>query len=151
MLKYYNYDIVFQEIPDEVTLAVNITNCPHRCVGCHSPHLHQNIGIELNTAALDRLLDMYGKQITCVCFMGGDRQPKDVVALARYLRQHSHLKVAWYSGNDTLPHNAKLFDYVKVGGYQEKLGGLRSRTTNQRLYRYTNGHSEDITERFWRK
>ena len=112
MLKYYNYDIVFQEIPDEVTLAVNITNCPHRCVGCHSPHLHQNIGIELNTAALDRLLDMYGKQITCVCFMGGDRQPKDVVALARYLRQHSHLKVAWYSGNDTLPHNAKLFDYV---------------------------------------
>ena len=24
MLKYYNYDIVFQEVPDEVTLAVNL-------------------------------------------------------------------------------------------------------------------------------
>ena len=44
MLKYYNYDIVFQEIPDEVTLAVNLTNCPHRCIGCHSPHLRHNIG-----------------------------------------------------------------------------------------------------------
>lgn len=26
MLKYYNYDIVFQEYPDEVTLAINLTN-----------------------------------------------------------------------------------------------------------------------------
>ena len=151
MLKYYNYDIVFQEIPDEVTLAVNITNCPHRCVGCHSPHLHRDIGQTLDATTLDSLLAKYGRQITCICFMGGDRQPKDVVALARHLRQHSHLKVAWYSGNDILPRYANLFDYVKVGGYKPELGGLRSRTTNQRLYRYSNGHSEDITEQFWKK
>ena len=39
MLKYVNTDIVFQEIPDEVTLAVNISNCPCRCPGCHSQYL----------------------------------------------------------------------------------------------------------------
>ena len=39
MLKYYNYDIVFQEYPDEVTLAINLTMCPNRCVGCHSAYL----------------------------------------------------------------------------------------------------------------
>jgi len=149
-VKYYNYDIVFQEIPDEVTLAVNITNCPHRCVGCHSPHLHQDIGQELTAETLDRLLDKYGRQITCVCFMGGDRQPKAVADLARHLHEHTKLKVAWYSGNDKMPANAKLFDYVKIGGYQEKLGGLRSRTTNQRLYHNVNGKPVDITNRFWR-
>lgn len=151
MLKYYNYDIVFQEIPDEVTLAVNLTNCPHRCVGCHSPHLREDIGDVLNDRTLDSLLKKYGQQITCVCFMGGDGQANDVETLAKHLRQHSKLKVAWYSGNTMLPRNAQLFDYVKVGGYKPELGGLRSRTTNQRLYRYTNGHSEDITERFWKK
>ena len=150
MLRYYNYDIVFQEIPDEVTLAVNLTNCPHRCVGCHSPHLREDIGDVLNDRTLDTLLKKYGQQITCVCFMGGDGQPQEVEKLVKHLRQHSKLKVAWYSGNTTLPRNSSLFDYVKVGGYQEKLGGLRSRTTNQRLYHNINGKTEDITSRFWR-
>ena len=151
MLKYYNYDIVFQEIPDEVTLAVNITNCPHRCVGCHSPHLRHNIGETLDVATLDSLLAKYGRQVTCVCFMGGDRQPKDIAMLAKHLRQNTNLKVAWYSGNDIIPRYASLFDYIKIGGYRAELGGLNSRTTNQRLYRYTNGHSEDITSRFWKQ
>ena len=150
MLKYYNYDIVFQEIPDEVTLAVNITDCPHRCKGCHSPHLHQNIGEALDHKTLDTLLAKYGRLITCVCFMGGDRNPKEVSELAHYIRQHSKLKVAWYSGNDTLPQNAAQFDYLKVGGYRPELGGLRSRTTNQRLYCNANGLTTDITSRFWR-
>jgi anaerobic ribonucleoside-triphosphate reductase activating protein len=150
LLKYYNYDIVFQEIPDEVTLAVNITNCPHRCVGCHSPHLHLDIGNVLDSAALDGLLAKYGRHITCVCFMGGDRQPKEVALLARQIHQNTHLKVAWYSGNDIMPKYANLFDYVKVGGYRENLGGLRARTTNQRLYKFSSGKQEDITERFWR-
>ena len=150
MLKYYNYDIVFQEIPDEVTLAVNLTNCPHRCIGCHSPHLRHNIGEPLDANVLDGILDKYGRQITCVCFMGGDRQPKDVATLARYLRQHTKLKLAWYSGNDIMPRYANLFDYVKIGGYKADLGGLNSRTTNQRLFRITHNIPEDITSRFWR-
>lgn len=150
MLKYYNYDIVFQEIPDEVTLAVNITHCPHRCVGCHSPHLREDIGQVLDNKTLDRLLAKYGQQITCVCFMGGDGDPQDVENLARHLHQSTRLKVAWYSGNAKLPANATLFDYVKIGGYRPELGGLRARTTNQRLYHNHNGKTVDITERFWR-
>ena len=30
MLKYVDTDIVFQEFPDEVTLAINLSNCPCR-------------------------------------------------------------------------------------------------------------------------
>ena len=148
-LKYYNFDIVFQEIPDEVTLAVNITNCPHRCENCHSPHLHNDIGHALNEAEVDALLKKYGKQITCFCFMGGDAAPQEVEHLAAYVRQKSRLKVAWYSGNAQLPKSFPAFDYVKVGSYQPSRGGLKSRTTNQRLYRNQNGNPVDITAKFW--
>ena len=71
MLKYTDYDIVFQEIPDEVTLAINLSNCPNRCKGCHSPYLQQNVGEALTEENLSILLQKYGKAVTCVCFMGG--------------------------------------------------------------------------------
>ena len=47
MLKYVNHDIVFQEFPDEVTLAVNLSRCPCACPGCHSTYLWGDNGEEL--------------------------------------------------------------------------------------------------------
>ncbi len=76
MLKYYNYDIVFQEVPDEVSLAINITNCPVKCRACHSPHLCENIGGELNSKVLSGMVSKYNDDITCVCLMGGDGSMK---------------------------------------------------------------------------
>ena len=35
-LKYVNTQEVFQEFPDEITLAINISKCPCHCRGCHS-------------------------------------------------------------------------------------------------------------------
>ena len=55
MLKYAGYDIVFQEIPDEVTLALNLSGCPNGCPGCHSPHLQRDEGKALTPGALERL------------------------------------------------------------------------------------------------
>ena len=49
MIKYTDTQIVFSEIPDEITLAINISNCQNNCPGCHSPYLKQNIGKELTT------------------------------------------------------------------------------------------------------
>lgn len=37
MVRYHNFDIVFAEIPDETTLAINITNCPNRCPAATAP------------------------------------------------------------------------------------------------------------------
>ena len=65
MLRYVDYDIVFQEIPDEVTLAINLSNCPNRCKGCHSPHLLENVGESLTEESLGHLLQKYGKAVTC--------------------------------------------------------------------------------------
>ena len=149
MLRYASYNIVFQEIPDEITLAINISNCPNRCKGCHSLHLQEDIGEELTENVLFGLLNMYGNAITCVCFMGGDNSPKDILLLAKFVKQFQK-KIAWYSGNSKLYENAQhYFDYIKLGKYVEELGGLNSPTTNQRFYRIENETMVDMTDRFY--
>ena len=151
MLKYANYDIVFQEVPDEVTLAINISNGPNQCVGCHSKYLWEDQGDPLDKEALDRLIDHYNTGITCVCFMGGDAEPYDVANLAMHVKNKYKIKTAWYSGRNELPEafHAETFDYIKTGRYDEKLGPLNSITTNQRMFKRLNdGRVKDITSRF---
>ncbi len=155
MLKFVSYDIVFQEIPDEVTLALNISGCPNRCPGCHSPHLRDDIGEPLSTAHLSALLARYGDMITCVCFMGGDAFPEEVVTLSRFVRSfdNGRIRTGWYSGRQSFPANLHPgdFDYVKLGPYIEAAGGLKSPATNQRLYKTSpSGIMTDITELFRR-
>ena len=88
MLKYVNTGIVFQEIPDEVTLAINISNCPCHCPGCHSHYLWEDIGLPLNPEAIDDFVQKFGSNLTCIAFMGGDGDPKGVNLLpARYANQ----------------------------------------------------------------
>ena len=153
MLRYTDYDIVFQEVPDEITLAINISNCPNRCKGCHSPYLLKDIGEPLTEENLTVLLRKYGKAITCVCFMGGDASPADIEQLAEYLHRQTvaPVKVGWYSGKSELSPAIDLdfFEYIKLGPYIEHLGGLKSPTTNQRFYRIENGMMKDITYRFF--
>ncbi|MDR2423874.1 MAG: anaerobic ribonucleoside-triphosphate reductase activating protein [Prevotellaceae bacterium] len=138
MLRIANYDIVFREIPREVTLALNISGCPCRCPGCHSPHLQNDVGETLTDDLLNSLMHTYGNAVTCVCFMGGDKAPEEILRLAQLIRrQPTHLKTAWYSGRDNLPsaNFIEHFDYIKLGRYIEQLGGLDAPNTNQKLYR----------------
>ena len=155
MLKYVNTGIVFQEIPDEVTLAINISNCPCRCPGCHSHYLWEDIELPLDADAIDAFVQKYGDDITCIAFMGGDADPKAVNQLAQYIHEaHPEFKVAWYSGRIRISGAIKKtdFDYIKIGPFIKHLGPLKSPTTNQRLYRLTDdGTFEDITSRFWKK
>ena len=155
MLKYVNTDVVFQEIPDEVTLAINISNCPCHCPGCHSHYLWEDIGLSLDTEAIDAFITKYGKNITCLAFMGGDSDPKGINLLAQYIHEeYPQYKVGWYSGRLRIPSvvNKTDFDCIKVGPYIRHLGPLGNPTTNQRMYRQNNtGTFDDITERFWRK
>ena len=155
MLKYVNTGIVFQEIPDEVTLAINISNCPCHCPGCHSQYLWDDIGLPLNTDAIDHFIEQFGDDITCIAFMGGDSDPKGVNLLAQYIHEeHPQFKVAWYSGRTVISRlvTKSDFDYIKIGPYIRHLGPLKSPTTNQRMYRKSSdGTLEVITERFWKR
>ena len=150
MLKVASFDIVFQEIPGEVTLALNLSNCPCHCPGCHSPHLAEDIGEPLNDELMDGLIARYGSMITCVAFMGGDAEPEEVARWAEYSKDRG-LKTAWYSGRTGFPKNPRVLDFLKLGPYIESLGGLKSEKTNQRLYKRVGDEWEDITSSFWKK
>lgn len=151
MLKYVDAKVVFAEVPDEVTLAINISNCPCHCKGCHSSYLAENIGTELTFNELRRLIKN-NSGISCIALMGGDSEPKRIDALASFVTNHYQLKVAWYSGRQELSKDIELrnFDYIKLGPYIEELGPLSSRTTNQRFYRVEKGVLTDITNKFWK-
>ena len=157
-MKYVNTGVVFQEIPDEVTLSINISNCPCHCLGCHSQYLWEDIGEPLNAMSLNVMLKDYGQDITCVAFMGGDATPEQVDSLAGWVRSaYPELKTAWYSGRAILSDKIHLrnFDYIKLGPYIEAKGPLNKPTTNQILYKVdpkaANGIGENITNKFWKK
>ena len=151
MLKYVDAKVVFAEVPDEVTLAINISNCPCQCKGCHSSYLAQDIGTELTFSELRRLIK-HNSGISCIAFMGGDSEPKRIDALASFVTNHYQLKVAWYSGRQELSNSIDLFnfDYIKLGPYKEEFGPLNSRTTNQRFYKVNGKELIDITNKFWK-
>lgn len=172
MLKYTDAQVTFAEVPDEISLCINLSGCPCHCKGCHSPHLAKDIGNELEwygcigrsnkSKGLSKLIEG-NKGITCVCFMGGDNDPRMVNELASRIKTHcnlapehwGNLKVAWYSGRQEISKSIDLnnFDYIKVGPYDEEKGPLNSRTTNQRMYKVVHtsmGTSKlyDITHKF---
>lgn len=156
MLKYVDTKIVFQEIPDEVTLAVNISGCPVHCKGCHSKYLWDDIGEPLDLQHLTDLIDA-NRGITCVCIMGGDAHPDEVDAIAEDIKEYyPNLKVGWYSGQEEIADSIDLnnFDYIKTGSYKEEFGGLDKTTTNQRMFKVDTINDKtflmDITAKFWR-
>lgn len=161
MLKYLNTQVTFSEVPDEITLCINITGCKIGCKNCHSSYLAEDIGEKLTLDKIYKLIDN-NEGITCICFMGGDSSPKEIDMFARCIKDLYDIKVAWYSGRQELAKeiNLKWFDFLKLGPYIEKLGPLNSKTTNQRMYKvvynhYDDGTSgyelEDITYKFLKK
>ena len=157
MLKYTTHDIVFQEFPDEVTIAVNLSRCPNLCPGCHSAYLQGDIGEPLTLERLTALADSYAGSITCVALMGGDNDPDEVLRLLQALRQRSggKLRTGWYSGRTWQPAPDRLaasLSYLKLGPYIERRGPLSDPETNQRFYSVEpDGSLTDLTHRFRRK
>lgn len=162
MLKYVDTKVTFSEVPDEISLCINISNCPCNCKNCHSPYLAEDIGelliykdthnnkTVINCNPLYKLIEA-NKGITCVCLMGGDSNPEYINILGKTIKCHK-LKSAWYSGKQELSKdiNLEFFDFIKLGPYIEELGPLNSRTTNQRFYKVSNGELINITSKFWK-
>ena len=102
---------------------------------------------------MKRLIDK-NKGITTVCFRGGDREPSEINKLAKDISNdtsYKYIKCAWYSGRDEISNeiDLKFFKYIKIGHYNEKLGGLNKKATNQKLYKVSeNNELEDITYLF---
>lgn len=150
--------VVMEEIPDMVTLAVDISNCTGLCEGCHSPFLRKDVGVELTSAVIDKLLaDNFG--VNCFLFLGEGNDKAALMSVASYIRTaYPAVSLAIYSGRENVEDDIfALFDYVKVGPYRPDCGPLNATTTNQRLYRVSHHDGQcrftlhDITSRFWHR
>ena len=148
--------VVMEEIPDKVTLAVDITNCRGVCEGCHSPFLRLDTGSPLTPEAVETLIsDNFG--VNCFLFLGEGNDREALMSLAHWIRgRWPSLALALYSGREQVEDDIfRLFDYVKTGPYRPDRGPLNDPSTNQRLYRVhhvSGGYSlEDITSRFCRR
>lgn len=164
MIKYIEEDtlVAFREVPNEVSLCINISNCQNHCPGCHSSYLLKNIGRELDFKAIDELIEK-NDGITCFCFMGEGNDPETLKNDILYIKEnYKDIKVALYSGREEVNEDWlwNNLNYLKIGPYNEEFGPLDKKTTNQRMYEYgyfqviqVNGKDrngwKDITYKFW--
>lgn len=157
-MKYADAKVVFSEVPDEITLAISISNCPGTCKGCHSPWLRGDVGESLTKTSIRELLEK-NDGVTCICFMGGDNDIESLKQLIKWVKEsYPKIKTAWYSGLDYLKDKeiTKYLNYLKLGSYKESMGPLDNPHTNQVFYQvlHTPTNSTlliDITYKFWKR
>ena len=162
MLKYLDSYVTLAEVPDELSLCINIIDCPIHCKGCSEPWMWDTYKGEYPNNQVPKILDegelemLINKNegITCVCFMGGDKSPEDINKLAEFIHDKYQYKInaGWYSGKASLPKciDYSSFRYVKLGPYYKDKGGLDNPNTNQKLYQYDKYYSGYTIGKGWR-
>lgn len=132
MLKYESTLITFIEVPDEISLCINLTCCPCRCEECFEPWLRDDYGSVLTFDAI-REMRLQNPHISCICFMGGDNDHTALYHLCKEIKSYyPSLKLAFYSGlTEADPVLKEVLDYYKIGPYIPKYGPLNLTTTNQ--------------------
>lgn len=144
MLKYIYCKEIFSEVPWELTLGISISGCQIHCKGCHSRELWEDKGTPLIIQELQSLLDKH-QGITCLCLLGGEHDIDSLTELFMYA--HERIKTAWYCGLDMIPKDKvgilEYLDFVKIGHYDQELGGLDSPTTNQKFYKVESRSNND--------
>jgi len=132
--------IVFQEVPNEISLCFSITGCKVGCKGCHSTELWDaSNGITLNNANFTYWLTKYQSLISCVVFFGGEWQP-DALVEKLLIAKSFGLKTCLYSGENYIDISiSQHLTFLKTGAWREELGGLESTNSNQVFRNLTTG------------
>lgn len=124
--------IVFQEVPNEISLCFSITGCKIGCKGCHSTELwNENYGSALTNKTFISWLKKYQNLISCVVFFGGEWQPHALIEKL-LIAKNFGLKTCLFSGEKHIDISiSQHLDFLKTGAWLAKLGGLESSTSNQ--------------------
>ena len=124
--------IVFQEVPNEISLCFSITGCKVGCKGCHSTELWQeDYGMKLTNINFTTWLNKYKSLISCVVFFGGEWQEAALIEKLIIAKNHG-LITCLYSGQQHININiSQHLNFLKTGAWRAELGGLDSPITNQ--------------------
>lgn len=130
----HNFQIVFQEVPGEISLCFSISGCSIHCEGCHSPFLWKEGNGKLFTDEhYNTLLNRYKKYATCVLFMGGEWHQQELIDKLKAARNIG-FKTCLYTGEEKVPEEIKSnLTWLKTGKWIQDLGGLESLKTNQKF------------------
>lgn len=149
--------IGLQEIPSEISLILPLAGCGHNCEHCHSNHYQdRDNGSNLTTSILDDILIKYQKKVSCICIFSGEHDSETLSLIISFAKLRNY-KIALYSGYELSELENLLNDdilsrlnYLKTGRYIKSLGGLESKTTNQKLFKVVDNNYINITKQFWR-
>jgi anaerobic ribonucleoside-triphosphate reductase activating protein len=130
----FDFNVVLQEVPGEISLCFAISGCPLRCEGCHSPFLwKKGSGTKLTNIEYRDILYRYFGFATCVVFMGGEWHKKELITKLKYAKEQG-FKTCLYSGEKTIDLEIKKhLTWLKTGKWDFRKGGLDSSNTNQRF------------------
>ncbi len=149
-----NIQIVFQEVPDEISLAFSISGCQIGCKGCHSKETwNPYYGNLFNENDFKKEIEKYKNMVSCILFYGGEWNE----SLINYIliAKKEDFKIALYTGMEleNIKDNIKKnLNYIKTGKYIQKVGGLKNENTNQNMYILENGKvKEKINYKFQEK
>lgn len=140
MIKYLDAKVTLLEVPDEISICINITNCQYKCDKCHTPLLRCDVGFELTEKVIDELIER-NTGITCICFMGEGNDKDSFINLLKYIKEnYKNIKTCLYTGNDNIEDKhirefSNYLDFLKIGRYVHSKGGLNSPKTNQKFYK----------------
>lgn len=131
-MNYSDLQIVLQEVPGEISICFTITGCQMRCKGCHSPHLWKEENGELLTFEhYLKTLKTYKDFASCVLFMGGEWHPEELIEMLETAQKMGY-KTCLYTGLTSVNKSIlSHLTWVKVGAWNENVGGLESAITNQ--------------------
>lgn len=145
-MRYVSVDVVFQEVPGEISLAYTISGCPNKCKDCHSSYTWDpNGGSILTKEKIKASVEAYSGLITCVCFLGGEWCSEELLSLLKFVSEELELKTGLYTGLDDFQDERilKYLDFLKTGPFISELGGLNSKNTNQRFLNIKTGEYQN--------
>ena len=127
----YDRQVTFSEVPDYISYTFFVAGCPMKCKGCSWEGKFSS-KTEMNLSEYKSILKSQVGFCDAVCFLGGEWE-EDIVEYLKIAKEMG-FKTCLYTGKDKLEKEImEQLNFVKLGSYQEKKGGLMKETTNQKF------------------
>lgn len=96
----------------------------------------------------EEIIKKYYNYVSCVCFLGGEWE-HEFEQLVNICKKYN-LTTCLYTGIDSLEKvpAKELLDFIKIGHYNEALGGLDNPNTNQQFIEMKTGLC--LNKLFWK-
>ena len=133
-MQCYGKFITLQDVPNEIALSFCVAGCTLNCKDCSWNNTPNKTIYDFD---IKREIDKE-PLVTCINFFGGEWLYKDLLCYLDYAHA-CNKKTCLYTGltlreiNEQYPLLLSSLDYIKVGRWISRLGGLDSKSTNQRF------------------